>query len=245
MKRISFSPWPCSARPSRCRRKVVLPGIFGDNMVPSSRPKRSSGEGRARQEGHDPPLVEYARHYGQRRQRRPLACRRAHPGGRRSLHDRLERRRAADAPRRADRRGVALPDNRTWRCRYAASPTSPSEPLAEAIIRAKAATPIRLCTVKRSTARTPQEESAAQMAEAHPRSGRRNQRHGLLLRPLLAGGAGRPRGRHRHQLGRHPGRGVDGPRNDGRFKEFDLSFLDNPDQIDKPQYKPLRCFTTA
>lgn len=56
------------------------------------------------------------------------------------------------------------------------------------------------------------------MAEAHPRSGRRNQRHGLLLRPLLAERAGRPRGCHRHLLGRHPGRGVDGPRNDVRIQ---------------------------
>lgn len=34
----------------------------------------------------------------------------------------------------------------------------PVEGSADAIIRAKAATPIRLCTVKRATARTPQEE---------------------------------------------------------------------------------------
>ena len=96
-------------------------------------------------------------------------------------------------------------------------PNQPVEGSAEAIIRARAATPIRLCTVKRSTARTPQEECAAQWLK-HPRSGRRNQRHGLLLRPLLAERAGRPRGCHRHLLGRHPGRGVDGPRNDVRIQ---------------------------
>ena len=39
-------------------------------------------------------------------------------------------------------------------------PNQPVEGSAEAIIRARAATPIRLCTVKRSTARTPQEECA-------------------------------------------------------------------------------------
>lgn len=97
-------------------------------------------------------------------------------------------------------------------------PNQPVEGSAEAIIRARAATPIRLCTVKRSTARTPQEECAAQWLKHTPRSGRRNQRHGLLLRPLLAERAGRPRGCHRHLLGRHPGRGVDGPRNDVRIQ---------------------------
>ena len=95
-------------------------------------------------------------------------------------------------------------------------PNQPVEGSAEAIIRARAATPIRLCTVKRSTHAAGGVRGT--MAEAHLRSGRRNQRHGLLLRPLLAERAGRPRGRHRHLLGRHPGRGVDGPRNDVRIQ---------------------------
>ena len=47
-------------------------------------------------------------------------------------------------------------------------PNQPVEGSAEAIIRARAATPIRLCTVKRSTARTPQEECAAQWLKHTP-----------------------------------------------------------------------------
>ena len=95
-------------------------------------------------------------------------------------------------------------------------PNQPVEGSAEAIIRARAATPIRLCTVKRSTARTPQEECAAQWLKHTPEAVAGTS--GLLLRPLLAERAGRPRGCHRHLLGRHPGRGVDGPRNDVRIQ---------------------------
>ena len=96
-------------------------------------------------------------------------------------------------------------------------PNQPVEGSAEAIIRARAATPIRLCTVKRSTARTPQEECAAQWLKHTPEAVAGTSA-GLLLRPLLAERAGRPRGCHRHLLGRHPGRGVDGPRNDVRIQ---------------------------
>ena len=68
-------------------------------------------------------------------------------------------------------------------------------------------------------ARTPQEECAAQwLKHRTPEAVAGTQRHGLLLRPLLAERAGRPRGCHRHLLGRHPGRGVDGPRNDVRIQ---------------------------
>ena len=96
-------------------------------------------------------------------------------------------------------------------------PNQPVEGSAEAIIRARAdADP----PLHRQTQHGTHAAGGVRgtMAEAHPRSGRRNQRHGLLLRPLLAERAGRPRGCHRHLLGRHPGRGVDGPRNDVRIQ---------------------------
>lgn len=161
---------------------------------------------------------EHARHYGQRRQRRPLAGRRAHPGGRRSLHDRIERRRAADAPRRADRRGVAL--LRT--IEHGDAGTRIPQPARRRFGggdhpgQGRNADP----PLHRQTQHGTHAAGGVRgtMAEAHPRSGRRNQRHGLLLRPLLAERAGRPRGCHRHLLGRHPGRGVDGPRNDVRIQ---------------------------
>ena len=72
----------------------------------------------------------------------------------------------------------------------------PVEGSADVIIRAKASTPI------------------------HPRDSGRNERHGLLLRAIPAKRAGRSRGCHRHLLGRHARRGVDGPRNDVRIQRI-------------------------
>lgn len=199
--------------------KVVLPGIFGDNMVLQQQSEAQfwgkaapgkkvtirpswSTQGITANVGKD----------GRWRAAVPT------PEARRSLHDRIERRRAADAPRRADRRGVAL--LRT--IEHGDAGTRIPQPARRRFGggdhpgQGRNADP----PLHRQTQHGTHAAGGVRgtMAEAHPRSGRRNQRHGLLLRPLLAERAGRPRGCHRHLLGRHPGRGVDGPRNDVRIQ---------------------------
>ena len=155
---------------------------------------------------------------GHRRPRRPLAGRRAHPGGRRPLHDRAERRRDADAPRRTDRRGVALlraVEHGDARARFL-QPARRRLGGRDRTGQGRNADP----PLHREPRHGPHAAGGVHgaMAEAHPRGRRRDERHGLLLRPLPARGAGRSRGCHRHLLGRHARRGMDGPRDDGRLQ---------------------------
>ena len=116
-------------------------------------------------------------------------------------------------------------------------PNQPVEGSAEAIIRARAATPIRLCTVKRSTARTPQEECAAQWLKHTPEAVAGTSATAYYFARYLQSVLDVPR-KASSSPGAAPRSGVDGPRKRVRIQEFDLSFLDNPDQIDLPQYKP-------
>ena len=103
----------------------------------------------------------------------------------------------------------------------------PVEGSADAIVRAKAATPIRLCTVNRATARTPQEECTAAMAEAPPRSRRRDERHGFYFARYLQEVLDVPVGVIVTCWGQHARREAWMDRETmGGFKEFDLSFLD-------------------
>ena len=114
----------------------------------------------------------------------------------------------------------------------------PVEGSADAIIRAKAATPIRLCTVKRSTARTPQEECAAQWLKHTPEAVAGTSATAYYFARYLQSVLDVPVGVIVTCWGGTPVEAWMDRETMSGFKEFDLSFLDNPDQIDRPQYKP-------
>ena len=117
-------------------------------------------------------------------------------------------------------------------------PNQPVEGSAEAIIRARAATPIRLCTVKRSTARTPQEECAAQWLKHTPEAVAGTSATAYYFARYLQSVLDVPVGVIVTCWGGTPVEAWMDRETMSGFKEFDLSFLDNPDQIDRPQYKP-------
>ena len=117
-------------------------------------------------------------------------------------------------------------------------PNQPVEGSADAIIRAKAATPIRLCTVKRSTARTPQEECAAQWLKHTPEAVAGTSATAYYFARYLQSVLDVPVGVIVTCWGGTPVEAWMDRETMSGFKEFDLSFLDNPDQIDRPQYKP-------
>ena len=117
-------------------------------------------------------------------------------------------------------------------------PNQPVEGSAEAIIRARAATPIRLCTVKRSTARTPQEECAAQWLKHTSEAVAGTSATAYYFARYLQSVLDVPVGVIVTCWGGTPVEAWMDRETMSGFKEFDLSFLDNPDQIDRPQYKP-------
>ena len=117
-------------------------------------------------------------------------------------------------------------------------PNQPVEGSAEAIIRARAATPIRLCTVKRSTARTPQEECAAQWLKHTPEAVAGTSATAYYFARYLQSVLDVPVGVIVTCWGGTPVEAWMDRETMGGFKEFDLSFLDGEARIEKPEMKP-------
>lgn len=114
----------------------------------------------------------------------------------------------------------------------------PVEGSADAIVRAKAATPIRLCTVNRATARTPQEECTAQWQKHTPEAVAATSATAYYFARYLQEVLDVPVGVIVTCWGGTPVEAWMDRETMGGFKEFDLSFLDGDGKIDRPQNKP-------
>ena len=119
-------------------------------------------------------------------------------------------------------------------------PNQPVEGSAEAIIRARAATPIRLCTVKRSTARTPQEECAAQWLKHTPEAVAGTSATAYYFARYLQSVLDVPVGVIVTCWGGTPVEAWMDRETMSGFRSSDLSFLDSPDQIGPPPVQTLR-----
>ena len=120
----------------------------------------------------------------------------------------------------------------------------PVEGSADAIIRAKAATPIRLCTVKRGTARTPQEECTAQWLKHTPEAVAGTSATAYFFAQYLQSVLDVPVGVIVTCWGGTPVEAWMDRETMSGFKEFDLSFLDNPAPIKAPQNKPCGLYNS-
>lgn len=116
--------------------------------------------------------------------------------------------------------------------------TQPVEGSADVIIRAKASTPIRLCTVNRTTARTPQEECTAQWQKNTPEAVAGTSATAYYFAQYLQSVLDVPVGIIVTCWGGTPVEAWMDREALAPFTEFDLSFLDNPAKIENPQYKP-------
>ena len=114
----------------------------------------------------------------------------------------------------------------------------PVEGSADAIVRAKAATPIRLCTVNRATARTPQEECTARWQQHTPEAVAATSATAYFFARYLQEVLEVPVGVIVTCWGGTPVETWMDRETMGGFKEFDLSFLDGDGKIDRPQNKP-------
>ena len=109
---------------------------------------------------------------------------------------------------------------------------------ADAIARAKASTPIRLCTVKRATARTPQEECTAQWEQNTPEAVAATSATAYYFARYLQEVLEVPVGIIVTCWGGTPVEAWMDRETMSGFEEFDLSFLDGAARIDQPQNKP-------
>ena len=114
----------------------------------------------------------------------------------------------------------------------------PVEGSADVIIRAKASTPIRLCTVNRSTARTPQEECTAQWQENTPEAVAGTSATAYYFAQYLQNVLDVPVGVIVTCWGGTPVEAWMDRETMSEFKEFDLSFLDDSAKIKGPENKP-------
>ena len=117
-------------------------------------------------------------------------------------------------------------------------PNQPVEGSADAIIRAKAATPIRVCTVQRATARTPQEECTAQWQQNTPEAVAATSATAYYFARYLQEVLEVPVGIIVTCWGGTPVEAWMDRETMTGFREFDLSFLDGTGKIDQPQNKP-------
>ena len=114
----------------------------------------------------------------------------------------------------------------------------PVEGSADAIMQAKASTPIRLCTVGRSTARTPQEECTAQWQQHTPEAVAGTSATAYYFARYLQSVLEVPVGVIVTCWGGTPVEAWMDRETMAGFREFDLSFLDGTDKIDRPENKP-------
>ena len=114
----------------------------------------------------------------------------------------------------------------------------PVEGSADAIMRAKAATPIRLCTVNRATARTPQEECTARWQQHTPEAVAATSATAYFFARSLQEVLEVPVGVIVTCWGGTPVETWMDRETMSAFKEFDLSFLDGEARIEKPEMKP-------
>lgn len=117
-------------------------------------------------------------------------------------------------------------------------PNQPVEGSADVIIRAKAATPIRVCTVQRATARTPQEECTAQWQQNTPEAVAATSATAYYFARYLQEVLEVPVGIIVTCWGGTPVETWMDRETMAGFKEFDLSFLDGEARIEKPEMKP-------
>ena len=114
----------------------------------------------------------------------------------------------------------------------------PVEGSADAIAQAKAATPIRICTVKRATARTPQETCTARWQQNTPEAVAGTSATAYYFARYLQEVLEVPVGIIVTCWGGTPVEAWMDRETMTGFREFDLSFLDGTAKIDQPQNKP-------
>lgn len=108
----------------------------------------------------------------------------------------------------------------------------------EVIVEAKAATPIRICTVKRATARTPQENCSAEWLQNTPEAVAGASATAYYFALNLQKVLDVPVGIIITCWGGTPVEAWMDRETISEFKEFDLSFLDQKEEIDRPHYRP-------
>lgn len=118
----------------------------------------------------------------------------------------------------------------------------PVEGATEVIVGAKASTPIRICTVQRATARTPQESCSARWLENTPDAVAASSATAYYFARYLEQRLDIPVGIIVTCWGGTPVEAwMDRPAMEA-FPEFDLSFLDRNDKINHPSHQPTMLY---
>ena len=114
----------------------------------------------------------------------------------------------------------------------------PVEGSTEVIVEAKASTPFRICSVKRATARTPQESCSAEWLQNTPEAVAGASATAYYFALNLQKVLDVPVGIIITCWGGTPVEAWMDRETISEFKEFDLSFLDQTDEIKQPQRRP-------
>ena len=120
--------------------------------------------------------------------------------------------------------------------------SQPVEGSTEVIVRAKAATPIRICEVTRTTARTPQESCKAQWRKNTPEAVARTSATAYYFARCLQEVLEVPVGIIITCWGGTPVEAWMDRATLSAFKEFDLSFLDGDRPVNRPQNQPTMLY---